>query len=119
MTNPFPDPDDAPDVYRLKFFFYLVPVLGFFPALWTLYQKTGTRQEREISRTAVTLALGWLVSYTLLSTGAQASESLTLPLLITSSLVTSGYFVTNLWLMVRLLQRKPVQLPGRGRHRDR
>jgi glucan phosphoethanolaminetransferase (alkaline phosphatase superfamily) len=101
-------------------FLCLVPVVGFFPALWTLYKGRGSRQEKAISRLAVTLALGWVIGYFLLNTGAQAAGgSTSLQLLVMSSLLTSGYFLTNIWLMVRLWQRKSVWLPGVSRLGDR
>jgi len=105
------EPFENEDFKRLQLFLYLVPVVGFFPALWTLYRGKGTRQQKNISRLVVTLALGWLLGYILLGAGANASESLSLPLLITSSLFTSGYFLVNLWLMVQLWRRKALRLP--------
>ena len=106
-----PDPFENQDIKRLQLFIYLVPVVGFFPALWTLYRGQGSRQQKNLSRLVVTLAMGWLLGYVLLGAGANASESLSLPLLITSSLFTSGYFLVNLWLMVQLWRRKPLRLP--------
>ncbi len=114
-----PDPFENLEIRRLQLFLYLVPVVGFFPALWTLYRRRGTRQERNLSRLVVTLALGWLLGYLLLGAGAEASASWSLPLLIMSSLLTSGYFLVNLWLMVRLWQRKPLRLPGVSNLSDR
>lgn len=108
------DPSEQ-DIQHLKLFLYLLPVFGFFPALWTLYRNQGTRQERSLSRLVIKLASGWLIAYCLLGFGATASESLDLPLLITGSLLTSGYFLVNLWLMVRLWQRKAIALPLLGR----
>lgn len=99
------------EIKHVQLFLYLIPVVGFFPALWTLYRRRGTRQERNLSRTVVVLALGWLLGYSLLGLGAQTSESLSLPLLISSSLLTSGYFLVNIWLMVRLWQRKSMRVP--------
>ena len=98
------------DVKRLRSLLYLIPVVGFVPAVWTLYRRTGTRQQQDLSRLAVTLTLGWLVGYVLLGTGAQ-SDSLELPFWIGSSLLTSGYFGLNVWLMARVLQRKSLRLP--------
>ncbi|XGV98187.1 MAG: hypothetical protein ACAF41_04480 [Leptolyngbya sp. BL-A-14] len=106
-----PDPFENQDIKRLQLFIYLIPVVGFFPALWTLYRGQGSRQEKNLSRLVVTLAMGWLLGYLLLGAGANASESLSLSLLITSSLFTSGYFLVNLWLMVQLWRRKPLRLP--------
>ena len=66
-----PDPFENQDFKRLQLFLYLVPVVGFFPALWTLYRGQGTRQQKNLSRLVVTLALGWLLGYILLG-AAQA-----------------------------------------------
>lgn len=114
-----PDPFENEDLRHLRFFLYLIPIVGFFPALWTLYKQRGTQRERNLSRLVVTLALGWLLGYVLLAVGAEASESLSLPLLITSSLLSSGYFLVNIWLMVRLWQRKPLRLPFVSKLSDR
>jgi hypothetical protein len=117
MRNP--DPFAAQDLKRLQIFLYLIPVVGFFPALWTLYSGKGSREQRNASRLAITLSLGWVLGYILLGAGAQISDSLTLPLLIMTSLLTSGYFLANVWLMVRLWQRRPLRLPGISRLSDR
>jgi preprotein translocase subunit SecF len=84
-----------------------------------LYYRRGTKQQEDLSRVVVTLTLGWLFFYVLLGFGAETSESLSLPLLLTSSLISSGYFLTNIWLMVRLWQRKSVRLPIISRVGDR
>jgi hypothetical protein len=114
-TPPDPlNPEDLEnkDLARLGLFFYLLPIVGFFPALWTLYRHQGSREQRATSRLAVTLAFGWLLGHIFLETGARSSELLTIPLLLISSVLTSGYFVVNIWLMVRLWQRRPLRLPG-------
>lgn len=105
------EPLDNQDLKHLQLFIYLIPVVGFFPAVWTLYRWRGNREQTAASRLAVQLTLGWFLGYILLETGAQTSESLTVPLLLMSSLLTSGYFLTNIWLMVRLWQRKSLELP--------
>ncbi|MBD2104868.1 hypothetical protein H6F94_28835 [Leptolyngbya sp. FACHB-261] len=96
---------------HLYAFFCLVPVFGFFPALWTLYRRQGTPEQIAASRVAVTLALSWVLGYALFATGAQASEALKLPLLLTSSLLSSAYFLSSCWLMFRLWRRQPLRLP--------
>ncbi|HIK09022.1 MAG TPA: hypothetical protein IGS52_01935 [Oscillatoriaceae cyanobacterium M33_DOE_052] len=63
-----------------------------------------------VSRLAVNLALGWLSAYLLLETGARTAEFFALPLLLTSSLVTSGYFLTCIWLMIRVSQGRSIGL---------
>ncbi|MEL6222278.1 MAG: hypothetical protein AAFQ57_00350 [Cyanobacteria bacterium J06626_14] len=105
--------------HRLKLFIYLVPIVGFFPALWTLYRNRSSREERSVSRLIVILSLTWIIGVIILNSGAQAVDSAALPLMISSTLLTSGYFVTNLWLMIRLWQRKKLKLPVISRLGDR
>lgn len=114
-----PDPLDNPEMKRLQCFIYLIPIMGVFPALWTLYRNEGSRDQRAASRWAVLLTLGWIFGYILLGAGAQSGGTSALPLLILSSLLTSGYFLVNIWLMVRLWQRKSLQLPRLGALGDR
>jgi hypothetical protein len=110
------DPLDNPELQRLQLFIYLIPVLGFFPALWTLYRRQGTREQQSVSRLSVTLAVGWLLGYILfLSAGTQTSEFWAIRLMFLNSLFTSGYFLVSLGLMVRLWQRKLPRLPGISR----
>lgn len=109
------DPLENSDLQRLQLFVYLVPVLGFFPAIWTLYRRQGTREQQAVSRLSVTLACGWLLGYILLSTGSQTSELLTIRLLFLNTLLTSGYFLISIGLMMRVWQRKSVRLPGISR----
>lgn len=111
------DPDTK--LETLKLIIYLVPIFGFFPSLWSLYLKQGTRRETTVSRTAVTLAFAWVAIYVLTAAGAQVSDIASTRLLVTSLLATTGYFMTNLWLMVRLLQGKTVRLPGISKLGDR
>ena len=105
------DPTENYDLNHLQLFFYLIPVLGFFPSLWTLYQ--GDKAEQlKVSRLSVTLASSWLIGYLLLGMGAETSEYLSLRLLILNTFLTSGYFLVSMMLMIRLYQRKPLRVPG-------
>jgi hypothetical protein len=113
------EPLENQDVKRLRSLMYLIPIVGFLPAVWTLYYRKGDRQQQNLSRLAVTLTLGWLAGYVLLGGGAQVAEGAELPLLIASSLLTSGYFGLNIWLMARVLRGKPVRLPIVSRVGDR
>ncbi|PSB04533.1 hypothetical protein [Merismopedia glauca] len=110
-----PDPLENQDTRRLRLFLYLVPVLGFFPALWTLYRGQRDEPEQAVSRVAVILAFGWLFGYTLLNAGAPESDLWAIRLLITNSFLTSGYFLLSIWLMVRIWQRQTVELPSFNR----
>jgi hypothetical protein len=108
-----PDPIENRELQRLQLFVYLVPVFGFFPAMWTLYRRQGTREQQSVSRLSITLAFSWLLGYLLLAAGAgaQTSEFWTLRLLFMNSLLTSGYFLVSIGLMVRVWQRKQPRLP--------
>ena len=161
MKNIEPNIDNLEnsDLKHLYLLFYLIPILGFFPSLWTLYRHNrvasgdvgvassketkdkeevgdtrewekelhqdcldvkvlpsplhnSTRQSLAVSRLSVTLAFSWLLGYLLLNVGAETSEFLTLRLLVLNSLLTSGYFLVSVWLMVRLASRSSVRLPG-------
>jgi hypothetical protein len=109
MTKP--DPFENKDIQHLKLFFYVLPVVGFFPALWTLYYRSSDRQQQDLSRVVVTLTLSWLVAYVLLGIGAENGGTASVQLWLLNSILTSGYFGINIWLMVRLWQRKSVRLP--------
>lgn len=110
--------DPETKLETLKLIIYLVPIFGFFPSLWSLYFKQGSQREQTVSKTAVTLALVWVAVYGLTAVGSQTDLAAT-RLLITSLLATTGYFVTNLWLMVRLLQGGSARLPGISKLGDR
>ncbi len=108
------EPTDNLDLKHLQLFFYLIPILGFFPSLWTLYRndKQSQSEQLKVSRLSVTLAGSWLVGYLLLGMGAETSEFLALRLLILNTFLTSGYFLVSVILMVRLYKRKSLQVPG-------
>jgi hypothetical protein len=106
-----PDPDDSTNSRRLLLF-YLIPVIGFFPSLWTLYRHQGSREQLAVSRLSITLVLTWLLGYLLLASGSTTSDFLTLRLLILNSFFTSGYFLVSVWLIFRIIQGKSHRLPG-------
>ncbi|MEH2288143.1 hypothetical protein [Nostoc sp.] len=97
----------------MQLLLHLVPIVGFFPSLWTLYRGQGSREQLAISRLSITLALTWLLSYLLLATGAATSSNFfPLRLFILNSFLTSGYFLVSVWLILRLMQGKSGRLPG-------
>ncbi|WP_413160894.1 hypothetical protein ACL6C3_20505 [Capilliphycus salinus ALCB114379] len=106
------DPLEYPDAPHVRLFVYLVPVIGVFPALWTLYRRQGTPQHQATSRLAVTLALAWLLGHLALEAGSGTTEFLKMPLLLSSSILTTTYFIVCFGLMIRLWQRQPLWLPG-------
>jgi len=97
---------------RLTLIIYLVPVFGVVPALYSLWLQSDSRQVQSVSRLVVTLALTWLSLYVLLSAGSALAPGLSLRLWVANTLVTTGYTLTNLGLMVRLLQGRSPKLPG-------
>ncbi|MEM9004683.1 MAG: hypothetical protein AAGE59_14320 [Cyanobacteria bacterium P01_F01_bin.86] len=117
MRSRHSDPETK--LETLKLIIYLVPIFGFFPSLWSLYWKQGSRREQTVSKTAIALAIAWVTVYGVTAAGSQALDVASTRLLITSLLATTGYFVTNLWLMLRLLQGKTVRLPGISKLGDR
>lgn len=97
----------------------LVPVIGFFPSLWTLYRRQGSREQLNVSRLSITLALTWLLGHLLLETGAATGEFFSLRLLLLNSFLTSGYFLVSSWLIVCTVQGKSNCLPGFSRFANR
>lgn len=121
LSNPLPEVDAPQDAelthhfHRSVLLYYLIPVFGFFPSLWTLYRRRGNKEQMSVSRLSVTLALVWLMGHLLLETGSQITESMNLPLLLVSSLLTSSYFVVSVWLMIRVWQRRSLKIPAISR----
>ncbi|MGF1493538.1 MAG: hypothetical protein ACFBSC_14005 [Microcoleaceae cyanobacterium] len=97
---------------RLRLFVYLIPAIGVFPALWTLYRSNGNSQEQAVSRLAITLLSGCLLGQFFLGMGSYTAESFRLPLLLTSSVLTTSYFIICIGLMIRIWQRQSPWLPG-------
>jgi hypothetical protein len=104
------------DIERLWLFIYLVPVFGLAPAVWTLASRTSDRRQRNTSRLAVTVAVVWVLGYAGLNIGSIGSgtemSALGSSVLLLNTFLTSGYFLTCLWLMARLWQNQPLHLPG-------
>lgn len=109
---PSPMPNAPSPMPKTQLLLHLVPIVGFFPSLWTLYRGQGNREQLAISRLSITLAITWLLSYLLLATGAATSDFFPLRLFILNSFLTSGYFLVSIWLILRLMQGKSSRLPG-------
>ncbi|NDJ23894.1 hypothetical protein GS682_20055 [Nostoc sp. B(2019)] len=105
-------PNEDAATSKAQLILYLIPVIGFFPSLWTLYRRQGSREQLATSRLSITLASAWLLGYLLLATGAATSDLFTLRLFILNSFLTSGYFLISVWLIIRLLQGRSKRLPG-------
>jgi hypothetical protein len=103
------------EIRNLKLLLYFMPVFGIVPALMALNRQDSTKEERNVSRVVVKLALTWFASYMLFDVSAGNSEAFHIPLLLTSSVITSSYFVLNLVVVIMLWQRKSVNLPILGR----
>ncbi|WP_016924668.1 hypothetical protein [Prochlorothrix hollandica] len=110
---------DRREQQRLRLFIYLIPLVGFFPALWCFYGKGSrrsatlvSRRERQVSRMAITLGLGWLVATILVTTGSSLAELPEVGRLVLGSGLTSGYFLVNFWLMVQLWRNQRLWIPG-------
>lgn len=111
--EPTPHRDiDALD--RLETFLYLTPVIGVLPSMWALYRRQRTNRQLAVCRLSILLAFVWLSIYLSLNVGADLSAASTfgLRLLFLNSLATSGYFLTSIWIMMLLWQKKSLRLPG-------
>ncbi|WP_258169564.1 MULTISPECIES: hypothetical protein [unclassified Nostoc] len=111
-VSPLSPPNLQSPIPKTQLLLYLIPIIGFFPSLWTLYRGQGSREQLAISRLSITLAFTWLLGYLLLSTGAATSDFFPLRLFILNSFLTSGYFLVSIWLILRLTQGKSGRLPG-------
>ncbi|WP_254625995.1 hypothetical protein [Nostoc sp. TCL240-02] len=112
LNTQYPIPNPQSPISKTQLLLYLIPIIGFFPSLWTLYRGQGSREQLAVSRLSITLALTWLLGYLLLSTGATTSDFFSLRLFILNSFLTSGYFIVSVWLILRLMQGKSGRLPG-------
>jgi hypothetical protein len=115
MSASFDEKFDSKEIKSLMLLFYLMPVFGVGPAMWTLSRPDRSPSERALSRIAIKLMLVWFAGTVALDVGVENMEALKLPLLIVSSLFTSGYFVLNLGLMLRLWRGQTIDLPLIGR----
>jgi len=111
---------------RLKLILYLIPFVGFLPALWSLYHEplkspkssrqnpkdNRSRKEGQAARLAVTSGGLWAVMTVLLSTGALTGDGIGLGMLVWASLLTSSYFIVNVSLMIQVLRRQRLYLVG-------
>ncbi|MGB8698563.1 MAG: hypothetical protein WCD18_04030 [Thermosynechococcaceae cyanobacterium] len=109
----------SPTLNRLWLFTYLIPVFGMLPATWTLTRRTSNRHHRSMGRLAFTLGMTWvfgsLILTSALGSAGENGPSAPLSLLFLNSLLTSGYFVVSLWLMLRLSKHQTLDLPGLNR----
>jgi hypothetical protein len=123
------DPFERADQQRLRLFFYLLPLVGILPAGVNLYLQRGRsqlgieqrsqRQDLQVSRQAVSLAVAWFLALALVNLGGQLGESPPIAIPLLNSVLTSGYFIANFWLMVQLGRGKRPELPGLSPIRDR
>jgi hypothetical protein len=105
---------DIDALAKLETFLYLTPVIGLLPSIWAIYRRQKDKRELAACRLSILLAFLWLTTYLSLNVGADLSgaSALGLRLLFLNSLATSSYFITSLWLMMLLWQKKSLRLPG-------
>lgn len=101
------DPFYETKLNKLQLMLYLIPVVGWIPAMWTLYHRQGNSAQKSVSRISVTLTLSWAIAYILLWTSSGFTpETYTLRLLYLNGLLTSGYIIVSLSLILRLWKQK-------------
>lgn len=104
------DPFYEQKLKKLQLLLYLMPLVGWLPALWTLSRQQGTTEQRSLSRVSLSLNLAWLLAFSLLwMSSTQAPEVLSLRLLYLNGLLTSGYILACLGLSIRLWQGKSIR----------
>lgn len=105
---------DRDALAKLETFLYLTPVIGLLPSMWAIYRRQKDKRDLAVCRLSIFLAFTWLTVYLTLNVGADLSGASTvgLRLLFLNSLVTSGYFIASVWLMMLLWQKKSLKLPG-------
>jgi hypothetical protein len=93
----------------LKQWTYLLPIVGIIPAIWTLADSQSETQQKQASRLSIGLFITWLSLYILLFLGADASPNiLAFRLLYVNALMTTGYFVSCLILVMVLNPKNSV-----------
>jgi hypothetical protein len=106
MLNPV-DPFGERKLLRLQLLLYLLPFVGVIPATWILYRGNGNSRQRSIARLSVKITLAWLLAYGLLGTSSfLANDSLSLRLLYLDTLLTSGYLLLSLGMMLKIWREK-------------
>jgi hypothetical protein len=105
---------DLDALARLETFLYLTPVIGLLPSMWAIYRCQRDKRQLAVCRLSILLAFSWLSVYLSLNVGADLSgaSAAGFRLLFLNSLATSGYFLTSVWLMMLLWQKKSLRLPG-------
>jgi hypothetical protein len=105
---------DLDALARLETFLYLTPVIGLLPSMWAIYRCQRDKRQLAVCRLSIMLAFSWLSVYLSLNVGADLSgaSAAGFRLLFLNSLATSGYFLTSVWLMMLLWQKKSLRLPG-------
>jgi hypothetical protein len=107
MSAQEPLPEDPSE--RLQRSLVFLPVLGLIPALWFLKQLTPSDHRHRASRQALRLTGSWLLLYGVLSLGSTTGPDLwSLRLLYLNGLLTSGYFLTCVWLLWQQIKRPPL-----------
>jgi hypothetical protein len=105
------DPFKDKKLQQLQLSIHFIPVLGAIASLWVLNRKTSNPETEAVSRLGVRLTGGWLLVYGLLWFGGlQTSDLLSFRLLYLNGLLTSGYFLTCLFLIWQILQGKSIGL---------
>jgi hypothetical protein len=109
-----PPARDLDALDRLETFLYLIPVIGILPSMWAIYRRQRDNRQLAVCRLSILLAFIWLTTYMSLNIGADVSGSSAIGfrLLFLNGLATSSYFMTSLWLMMLLWQKKSLRLPG-------
>jgi hypothetical protein len=104
------DPFYEGKLQKLQLMAYMVPVLGALPGLWTLlYRSRPSSRERSVSRISVTLTLAWAILYVMLWLSSDRwAEVGSFRSLYANGILTTGYIVACLAMMLKIWRGKPL-----------
>ncbi len=101
-------------INKIQLIMYLIPLVGCLPALWTLYNNQGNSEQKSVSRLSIKVTLIWLLAYGALWLGSvYTPETLSLRLLYLNGLITTGYILTCLGVIISLWHNKKIGIDQR------
>jgi hypothetical protein len=101
MNRNYQDREGNLEKFQLSL--YVLPVVGIIPAIKNLSSNPSDITHKKLSRLSLNLFFFWIVSYSILSLGANTtSELISLKLMYLNGMLTTGYFLTCLLLMFKI-----------------
>jgi preprotein translocase subunit SecG len=94
--------------------------VGIIPAILTLSNSQSKTRQKQISRRTIALAITWLSLYILLFIGSDTTSGiLAFQLLYANALITTGYFITCLILILRSKPQNSLKINSLRKNNDK